>query len=134
MKPIPLAIALLVAAMPAAAQKNRSATTDSTRTWELKDVQQLPQPLNVDDLRKAMIQLYPPLLYLARTSGRVEVRFRVDAHGVPDALEVMRSTEPVFDAPTLEALRKLRFSPALVDGKPVAVWVLLPVEWSVGAS
>lgn len=130
MKTLLLALVLLAAATPAAAQKNRSAA-DSTGTYQLRDVTQIPTVLNVDDLRQALNAGYPPALRESRTGGQVDVRFRVDARGVPDAeMFITRSTNPAFDAPTLEALRKLRFSPAKVDDKPVAVWVLLPIEWT----
>lgn len=131
MKILLLALVLLLAAMPAAAQKSRAATAQSSGTYELREVTEIPRPLNLHDLREALETGYPPELRAARVGGRVEVRFRVDARGVPDDMTVIRSTDPAFDVPTIEALRKLRFTPGKVDGRPVPVWVVLPVEWNV---
>jgi TonB family protein len=133
MKIFLLALPLLLAAMPAAAQKSRAFAADTSTTYELREVTEIPRVLNADDLREALNAGYPPELRAARAGGRVEVRFRVDAHGVPGEMTVTRSTDPRFDLPTIEALRKLRFSPAKVNDKPVAAWVLLPVEWTVSS-
>lgn len=127
-----LALALLLAAVPAAAQKKHaSADSAPDATYELREVTEVPRPLNVEDLRRALEAGYPPTLRVMGVGGRVEVRFRLDARGVPHDLAVTRSTDARFDTPTMEAVRKLRFRPAMLDGKPVAVWVALPVEWSV---
>jgi len=129
------ALALLLAAAPAAAQKadaqKAGAKPDSTGTYELSAVTAGPRPLNLQDLLLALEATYPPELRAARVGGEVLVRFRLDTKGFPHELKVMRSTESQFDAPTLEAVRKLRFSPAELEGRPVQVWVVLPIQWSV---
>lgn len=130
-----LALLLMGAAVPASAQKDkaRDRGADSEGVYELRAVTVLPRPTNLDELRVALQANYPPALRAASVGAVVEVRFRVDVRGVPRDLTVTRSTHPEFDVPTLESVRVLRFAPAEVDGKPVPVWVVLPIQWSVAA-
>lgn len=131
MKTLLAVLALLAAATPAAAQKTRSFDADSSKVYELREVTTGPRPLNIGELREALEAGYPPHLRAAAVSGSVEVRLRVDTRGVPHDLRVTRSTDAAFDEPTLQALRTLRFSPARLGEKPVTVWVVLPIQWTV---
>lgn len=131
MKTFLFALALLLAAFPAAAQKSPGVRPDSSGVYELRDVQVLPRPINTARLQAALASTYPASLSDAPVSGTVEVRMRVDEKGVPRDLKVMQSTHADFDAPTLAAVANLRFVPAQVDGRPVQVWVILPIQWEV---
>jgi len=46
------------------------------------------------------------------------------------ATRVLKSI-PQLDAAAVRAVRKWRFQPALSDGKPVVVWVAVPVKFSL---
>jgi periplasmic protein TonB len=131
MRTLLLALALLLAAAPAYAQKTKSLAADTSGVYELRDVTTPPRALNVADLREALVNTYPAPLRDAAVNGIVQVRFRVDAAGVPHDFVVMESTNAAFDKPTLEAIAKLRFSPARLAGRPVAVWVIQPIHWTV---
>lgn len=76
-----------------------------------------------------MLRLYPPALFAAGRGGTVQVRFRVKADGTVDGATVTAATEPVLLMPSLQAVRILRFSPGRKDGRPVPVWVELPLQW-----
>jgi TonB family protein len=132
MRSILSAAALLLAAAPASAQKP-PAVPDSTGAYELRAVTQPPRVLNARELAAALEATYPPVLRASGTAGQVEVRMRVDTLGVPTEVVVTRSTDSRFDPPTVEAVKKLRFAPAELDGRPVIVWVLLPIHWTVSA-
>lgn len=93
---------------------------------EMDAVEEMPRMRNTGELRRAMQRLYPRA---APGRGRVDVRFRVDAEGVPGHFRIMTTTDPRFNPPSLEALELARFHPARVDGKAVPVWVLLPLDW-----
>jgi TonB family protein len=100
--------------------------------YELKNVDEPPRPTNLSALSRELRQRYPTMLRDAATEGLVQVRFRVDAQGrVIDPIVVTRSSDPAFNAATIESVRVLRFRPARVDGAPVVVWVELPIAWSV---
>ncbi|HEY7769043.1 TonB family protein [Longimicrobium sp.] len=119
-----LALALL-SALPAAAQP------DDQAAYELSAVTVPPRPLNVAELQTELERLYPPALRDAGVTGSVQVRFRVNTDGSVSSLEITSSTNRLFDAASLAAVSRLRFSPAEVDGRPVPVWAELPIEWQI---
>lgn len=92
-------------------------------------VERMPMLLNVRSLRDAMNREYPEWLKPTGMGGTVVVRMRVGAEGVPGEAVIKSSTNPEFNAATLRAIRALRFRPAALDGRPVAVWVELPLQW-----
>ncbi len=98
---------MVVAAVPASAQKKKGTGPDFPGTYELRAVTVRPHPINLDELRLALEANYPPALRAASVGALVEVRFRVDAQGVPNELSVTRSTHPEFDAP-----RSDRYAPS----------------------
>jgi TonB family protein len=61
----------------------------------------------------------PYMLRRAEAAAEVTVSFNVNAKGVVTDLKVIESTNPDFVAPTLDALKKWAFTPALKDGKPI---------------
>lgn len=126
-----LVLFLVAAASPAAAQHSTPAAADTARVYELADVQIPPAALNSDDLLNALNAAYPPHLRAAGTPGTVQVRLVIGADGLPRDVTVLSATDPAFSAPTVAALGLLRFLPAHLDDKPVAVRAAFPVNWSV---
>lgn len=63
---------------------------------------------------------YPPEAREKRIEGPVVLDVLIDAAGVVRQATVVEGAE-IFRAEALTAMRKFRFSPALVDGAPVAV-------------
>ncbi|HEX8318613.1 TonB family protein [Longimicrobium sp.] len=126
-----LVLFLVAAASPAAAQHSTPAAADTARVYELADVQMQPSALNGDDLLAALDAAYPPHLRAAGTPGTVHVRLVIGADGVPRDVTVLSTTDTAFSAPTVAALGMLRFLPASLGDKPVAVRAVFPVNWSV---
>jgi protein TonB len=54
----------------------------------------------------------------------------VDRDGSVARVEVRR-TNPILDDLALAAVRQWRFLPALADSHPVAVWVTVPVRFTL---
>lgn len=127
LKHISLAVALCWAAAPARAQDAPAA--DSARVYELTEVETPPRPSNVDSLRAALQASYPPALLQSGAGGRVHVAFVVAVDGSVDQAQVISSTDPAFDAPTLASIAVLRFTPGMRGGSPVATWVEIPIDW-----
>ncbi|HYW13954.1 MAG TPA: energy transducer TonB [Longimicrobium sp.] len=127
LKHISLAVALCCAAAPATAQDAPAA--DSTRVYELAEVETPPRPSNVDSLRAALQASYPPALLQAGAGGRVHVAFVVAADGSVGQAQVISSTDPAFDAPTLASVAVLRFTPGMRGGSAVATRVEIPIDW-----
>jgi protein TonB len=109
------------------------ATPVDEGTYELSAVEEQPRATNLPDLRRQLERNYPPLLRDARVTGTVQVRMRVTADGTVDvgSITVTSSSHEQFNDPTVRSVQRLRFRPAKVNGRPVAVWVELPVTWTV---
>jgi TonB family protein len=75
---------------------------------------------------------YPPALLAQGIEGRVLLRLFVDSAGnvVPDSTRVAESSGyPALDSAALVGSPELRFSPALLQGRPVAAPFLQPVQF-----
>lgn len=127
MKRTLLAAALCCAATPALAQEPAPG-----RVYELAEVETQPVPANLDDLRAALEATYPAGKRAAGQGARVSVAFVLSPDGVPRDLSVTQSTDAAFDSATVAGLALLRFTPATVEGRPVAVRVEVPVQWEPG--
>lgn len=74
---------------------------------------------------------YPPLLRSAHITGQVVLEFVVDTAGrvEPRSLRLLRSTNPLFEQPALDAAPTWRFRPATIGGLPVRARVHFPVNF-----
>jgi protein TonB len=76
--------------------------------------------------------VYPRAAFDARQDGTVLLRLWIDTSGTPlrDSTRVQEhAAQAAFDSAALAGALSLRFSPAMQDGRPVAVSVLLPVQF-----
>jgi TonB family protein len=76
--------------------------------------------------------VYPRAQFDARVDGDVLLRLWIDASGspVPDSTVVQEhAAVAAFDSAALAGARNVQFSPATQHGRPVAVSVLLPVQF-----
>lgn len=62
---------------------------------------------------------YPRIAAEQNKEGYTIFNFMIGTDGVPFDPVVLYSTDPVFEAPSLEAIQQLKYEPALLDGKPV---------------
>ena len=75
---------------------------------------------------------YPPALLERGIEGRVLLRLYVDDSGkvVPDSTRIAESSGyPALDSAALAGAPKLKFSPALHQGKPTPALFLQPVQF-----
>jgi TonB family protein len=102
-------------------------------TYQLSAVDQPPEMLRTNEFARQISRNYPPSLRDAGITGTVLVRFRVLKDGRIDtrSIEIIRSTDPLFDAALLRPLPLLHFRPARINGRPVKVWVELPVQFAL---
>lgn len=83
-------------------------------------------------LNRASPFVYPRAQYDAGVPGDVLLRLWIDTSGTPvrDSTIVQEhARHAAFDSATLAGAPRLRFSPAMMNGQPVAVAVLLPVKY-----
>lgn len=100
-------------------------------TLELSAVETPPELLNRDEVASEISRNHPPLLRDAGVTGTVTLRMRIGSDGAvdPETVEVLESTHDAFAEAASRVAEQLRFRPATVSGKPVAVWVTLPVTF-----
>lgn len=76
--------------------------------------------------------VYPRALFDVGATGDVLLRLWIDTSGTPvrDSTTIQEhAAHAAFDTAALSGVPRLRFSPAMEDGQPIAVSVLLPVQF-----
>lgn len=96
-------------------------------------VEAVPSMLNRSEVLRELNRRYPPLLREAGVTGQVVLRFRILADGTVDpySIEIESATHPAFADPAALVAETLRFVPARVNGRPVATWVTLPLNFNL---
>ena len=73
--------------------------------------------------------VYPRASQRAQETGRVLLHVHVGADGHPDQVDVQQSSgHPRLDQAALQAVRRWKFTPARQGDKPVAAWVIVPID------
>lgn len=73
---------------------------------------------------------YPAALTDSGIDGTVVVRFVIDTQGVPEAVRIVRSPHPLFDAAVVAAVRQWRYEPARdAQGRAVRHQVQVPFRF-----
>ncbi len=77
--------------------------------------------------------VFPELARVARLSGRVMLRAVIDEEGSVVEIEVIGPSQPDFgfEAAAIEAVQQWRYSPATLRGRPVAVYMVVVVEFKL---
>lgn len=75
--------------------------------------------------------IYPLAMRASGMRGEVVVDFIVDIEGRVRNAFVVRSLNPAFDDPALEAVRRWKFEPALVDEKPKPMHMQVPIIFAL---
>jgi TonB family protein len=65
----------------------------------------------------------------AKYQGAVSIQLIVDANGNPQAIQVVRHLGMGLDEKAIEAVRQYKFRPAMYQGRPVAVRMLIDVDF-----
>jgi protein TonB len=90
-------------------------------------------PEQVDILPEQLTQPapeYPKAAIDAHIQGIVAVMAHVLADGTVGETHVLKSI-PALDSAAVQSVRRLRFKPASRQGKPVAVWLGVPVRFTI---
>ena len=90
-----------------------------------------PELRNRDEVSRALIRYYPPLLRDAGIGGTVLVWFFIDEQGRVQKTQVQKSSgQQSLDQAALRVADLMRFTPALNRDQKVKVWVALPIVFS----
>jgi protein TonB len=74
---------------------------------------------------------YPEAARAARLTGRVFVRAVVSPEGDVVDVEAVSSSHPLFESAALDAVRKWKYRPARLNGRPVAVHFTVIVQFTL---
>ena len=88
--------------------------------------------LPVEDVPKIILHPspeYPPLALRAGLEGNVYVKALVDKDGSVKRAFLLKADNEIFAQAALDAALKWTFTPALMNGKPVKVWVSIPFRF-----
>jgi len=102
-------------------------------TYELSAVEEQPDLRNRTEVGRQISRQYPPLLRDAGVTGQAMLRFRVNEDGRVDAgsITIESSTHEAFGDAARKVIERAQFRPAKVGGRPVKVWVTLPITFTL---
>jgi TonB family protein len=78
---------------------------------------------------KKVDPIYPKKALKDSLEGDVLVKVRVNARGDVVNARVIRTDDDIFNEAALTAARQWKFTPAVLKGEPVAVWVSIPFRF-----
>jgi protein TonB len=91
-----------------------------------------PELLNTDEVQRALVRSYPPLLRDAGIGGTPIVWFFIDDSGKVIKTQLSKSSgHASLDEAAIKVANIMRFSPALNRDAKVAVWVEIPIVYRV---
>jgi protein TonB len=96
-----------------------------------ESVEEKPTLANAADVARLLDRNYPEALSEAGVAGRVMLEMTIDENGRvrPGSARVVSASHEEFTAATLRIAERMRFRPARVEGRAVAVMVTLPIDW-----
>lgn len=77
---------------------------------------------------------YPDLARSAGIEGTVYVKMWVAKDGTVKTAEVVKSSSEIFDQAALDAAKKWLFTPAIMNSRPVSVFVTVPFKFRLSVS
>lgn len=129
-----LLTAAALAATPACAQNPAAPAppeASDTVGYELRDVVEHPELINRREVSRLLHDNYPAELRSRGEPGVVTIRMLIKRDGMVDSARVtmVHASNTAFVEPAANVARGMRFKPATVDSRPVAVWVILPIAF-----
>ena len=99
---------------------------EERKVFEISEVDIAPVPPSLLEVRPN----YPEAAQKAGLTGRVVLKFKVDEDGSVSDVRVLKGDE-IFRKPAIEAVKRLRYQPAELDGKPVPVWMTQRIAFAL---
>jgi TonB family protein len=76
--------------------------------------------------------VYPKSAKESLVQGKVNLRFSIETDGSVSGVSVLRGINPELDAEAVRVIKLLpAWNPATLDGKPVKVWYMMPVVFTL---
>lgn len=140
---LPVILLVLIAFSSCAAKKkvatvqtvSKEKTMSSDQEEPFVVVEEMPMFPGGDSTLLAYISQntkYPESSKTNKIQGKVIVRFCVTALGSVDRISVLKGVNPELDAESVRVVGSLpAFKPGKQGGKPVPVWYMVPIEFSL---
>jgi protein TonB len=80
-------------------------------------------------IQKKVEPNYPDIARRARIEGKVILQAVVNKEGDVNEVNVLSSTNPMFNDAAIEAVKQWKYKPALQNGKPVSVYYTIRVDF-----
>ncbi len=93
--------------------------------FDINDLETKPQP------RKQGAPKYPSTAQRKGLEGYVVAEFIIDEHGDVSSVEVKQSSNPVFNQPTIDAIRNWKFTPGEKDGRSVKTRTRVKIPYNI---
>lgn len=77
--------------------------------------------------------VYPQSGSLAKIEGIERLQLIVGIDGNPHDIRVIKSLSPEFDEKAIAAVKQWKFKPATKDGKPVAAYIMIEINFHLGS-
>ena len=91
------------------------------------EVEQQPRPIEGN----TPAPKYPEVARRAGIEGTVWVKIWIDEQGNPRKAVLLKSDAEILNQTSLDTAMKWKFKPAVLKGKPVAVWVSIPFKFKM---
>ena len=89
----------------------------------------------VDQMPMTILKTKPIYPYRAKRlniTGKVDVKFLVNAQGCVSRIQILKSTPPgIFDQSVRRSLVSWRFAPGKISGRAVSTWVITTIEFEM---
>ncbi|MCY3682591.1 MAG: M56 family metallopeptidase [Gemmatimonadetes bacterium] len=103
------------------------ADSSEVKVFEYKEVEVKPHPINI------ITPVYPEKARKERIEGKVILKVVVNVDGSVSDVKVLEGPE-IFRQAAIDAISQSQFKPAAHNGKSVPVWVVMPIEFSLGST
>ncbi len=80
---------------------------------------------------KKVMPNYPGAALKNKVQGKVFLNVLIDVKGRVEEAEVSKTDDPIFNEAAITSVKRWTFKPALKNGKPVATWVTIPVQFKL---
>ncbi|MBE2185558.1 MAG: TonB family protein [Rhodothermales bacterium] len=120
---VPAEVVLPVQFTPPPSNLRHEATPEDARPPDFVELDRMPQALTMPQ------PVHPQDLKDAGIEGRVVVRAWIGQDGTVKEVQVLRTDDPRFNAPAVEAVRQWTFTPGMKNGQPVETWLPIPIRF-----
>lgn len=93
--------------------------------FDINDLENKPMP------RRQGSPRYPPAARRQGLQGRVTAEFIIDERGDVMQVTITRSSDPVFEKPTIDAIRGWKFTPGEKDGRKVKTRTRVTIPYTI---